>query len=72
MKAKGASPSIGFRTPPPKTNTPPQQANKLKFLNSFENTVVAIKIALHTKLINMHISGLDQRLMSCSLEIFLH
>lgn len=40
-----------------KKNQPTPKANKWKCLNSFENRVAAIKIALHTKLINKHISG---------------
>lgn len=52
LKAKNrANPSMDLR--PKKSHI----KSKQKFLKIFENTVVAIKIAFHTKLINKHISG---------------
>lgn len=52
MAKNRASPSRDFR---PKKN--PTSKVKKKILKIFENTVVTIKIAFHTKPINKHISG---------------
>lgn len=52
LKAKNRS-MEGFALRPKKSRI----KSKQKFLKIFENTVVVIKIAFHTKLINKHISG---------------